>query len=63
MLYKIGRFLQILGLILLPVGMAANLAQPPEFGTKSLAFMFVMLGIGGGVFALGYLLQQIARPR
>jgi hypothetical protein len=60
MLYKIGRFLQLLGLILLPVGMAGNLARPDEFGTKS---VIVMLGVGSGVFALGYLLQQVARRR
>jgi hypothetical protein len=60
MLYKIGRFLQLLGLILLPVGMAGNLARPDEFGTKS---VIVMLGVGSAVFALGYLLQQFARPR
>jgi hypothetical protein len=60
MLYKLGRFLQLAGLILLPVGMAGNLARPEDFGTTSL---FVILMIGGGVFTIGYLLQQIARPR
>ena len=60
MRYKIGRFLQLVGLILLPVGMAGNLAYPKDFTETS---MFVMMGVGGGVFTLGYLLQQSARPR
>jgi len=60
MRHKIGRFLQLVGLILLPVGMAGNLARPEDFGTTSL---FVMLMVGGCVFTVGYLLQQTARPR
>jgi hypothetical protein len=60
MLYKIGRFLQLVGLILLPVGMAGNLAHPKEFNTQS---MLAMLAVGGGVFTAGYLLQQASKPR
>jgi hypothetical protein len=60
MLYKVGRFLQLVGLVLLPVGMAGNLARQEDFGTTS---VFVILLIGGGVFTIGYLLQQAARPR
>jgi len=60
MLYKLGRFLQLVGLILLPVGMAGNLARPEDFGTTS---VLVMLMAGGGIFAIGYLLQQTGRPR
>jgi hypothetical protein len=60
MLYKIGRFLQLLGLILLPISMAGNLARPDEYGTKA---MLVTLAVGSGIFALGYVLQQAARPR
>jgi hypothetical protein len=58
MLYKTGRFLQLIGLILLPVGMAGNLARPEEFGTTS---VFVLLLVGAGIFTLGYLIQQMAR--
>jgi hypothetical protein len=60
MLYKIGRLLQLVGLILLPVGMAGNLARPEDFGTRSI---LAMLAVGGGVFTAGYLLQQASKPR
>jgi hypothetical protein len=58
MLYKIGRFLQFVGLVLLPVGIAGNLARPDEFG------LWYTLGIsaaGMAVFTLGWLLQQAVR--
>ena len=60
MLYKIGRFLQLVGLILLPVGMAGNLARPNEFRLPSVLFT---LAAGGAVFTIGYLLQQAGKPR
>ena len=60
MLYKIGRLLQLLGLILLPVGMAGNLAKPDEFRPPS---VLVTLAAGGVVFTIGYLLQQAGKPR
>jgi len=60
MLYKIGRLLQLLGMILLPVGMAGNLARPDDYGTRSVLFT---LAAGGAVFTIGYLLQQAGKPR
>jgi hypothetical protein len=59
MRYKLGRFLQLLGLILLPVGMAGNLAQPDIVGPTG---VLVILVVGGAVFTIGYLLQQSGKP-
>jgi hypothetical protein len=59
MLYKIGRFLQFVGLVLLPVGIAGNLARPGEF---TVWYTLGVSGAGMALFTLGYLLQQAARP-
>lgn len=59
MLRKLGRFLQLLGLIIAPVGIAGNLARPEEVNVK------VTLGIAAAgilVFALGWIMQQVGRP-
>jgi len=55
MAYKVGRVMQGFGLILLPVAMAGNMARPQEFG---LWYTLGLSGLGIGVFALGWLLQQ-----
>lgn len=60
MLYKVGRLLQLAGLVVLPVAVAGNVARPEEVNLKvSLA----LSAVGVGVFALGWWLQQAARPR
>jgi hypothetical protein len=59
MLYKLGRFLQLLGLLITPVGVAGNLAR------EDLVDLKTSLGIAVGgvtVFFVGWLLQQRARP-
>jgi hypothetical protein len=52
--YKIGRFLQIVGMIMLPMAMAGNLVPdaPVTPGT-----MLVLTAIGCGIFYLGWVLQ------
>jgi hypothetical protein len=60
MLYRIGRCLQVLGLLIAPAGVAGNLAQPEEVNEKAL---LTIAAAGAGVFFLGWLLQQAARPR
>jgi hypothetical protein len=60
MLFKLGRVLQFVGLVLLPVAMAGNLARPAEFG---LWYTLGLSAIGILIFTLGWLLQQAARPR
>jgi hypothetical protein len=60
MLYKLGRLLQVIGMILLPVAMAGNLAPNQPLDVR--AFLTLAF-IGVGVFGLGWLLQQAGRPR
>jgi len=57
MVYRLGRFLQLLGLLVLPVGVAGNIANPEMVGVRA------SLGIaatGIAVFALGWALQHLA---
>jgi hypothetical protein len=58
MLYKIGRLLQIVGLILLPLAIAGNLS--PE-RTLDLRESLTLSAIGIIVFGAGYFLQQAGR--
>jgi hypothetical protein len=57
MLYKLGRVLQFAGLIILPVAIAGNVAEKLEL-KDSLLFS----AVGVGVFALGWLIQQMGAP-
>ena len=54
MLYKLGRILQLLGLLLLPIAMAGNMLDE----RLSLRQMLILVGVGIGVFFIGWLLQQ-----
>jgi hypothetical protein len=60
MLFRLGRTLQLIGLLLLPLAIAGNLS--PE-NTLNLKQSMTLSGIGIGVFVLGYLLQQASRPQ
>ncbi len=55
MLYRLGRVLQVVGMIILPVAIAGNLV-PGE--PLSLGDSLKLSGVGVAVFALGWLLQQ-----
>jgi hypothetical protein len=57
MLYRLGRFLQLVGLIALPLAIAANLApEPLPLGTS------LSLSAGGIIiFFAGYLMQQAGK--
>jgi hypothetical protein len=59
MLYKLGRLLQGVGLVILPIAVAGNLARPDEV---TLGVSLTMSTIGVAIFTLGWLLQQRARP-
>jgi hypothetical protein len=59
LLYKIGRFFQILGMIILPVAIAGNVADPDRIDLRT---SLMMSGAGILVFALGWLIQQAGRP-
>ena len=56
MVYKLGRFLQIVGLILLPVAMAGNLV--PEQAV-SLGNMLTLMIVGVVIFVMGWILQYV----
>ena len=53
MLYNLGRFLQLLGLIILPVAMAGEASESMGLGR-----MLTWASVGIVVFILGHLLQQ-----
>ena len=55
----LGRLLQLVGLIILPVAIAGNLANERLTLMQSLT----LSAVGVLVFSLGWLLQQGARPR
>jgi hypothetical protein len=60
MLFKLGRVLQIVGMIILPVGMAGNIVRPEQISVQD---SLVIAGVGVVVFGVGWLLQQAGRPR
>jgi hypothetical protein len=65
MLYRIGRSLQVVGMILLPIAIAGNLAPGDQPGTNQLDLRtsLTISAVGILVFVLGYLIQQAGRPR
>jgi hypothetical protein len=56
MLYKLGRVLQITGMLLLPLAIAGT--ETGHFGTKG---ELMLLGIGVLVFFVGWWIQQAGR--
>lgn len=60
MLYRLGRFLQLLGLLIAPVGLAGNLARP-DLVTPGRELTILVVGIT--LFVLGWLLQRAGRPQ
>ena len=65
MLYRIGRFLQVVGMILLPIAVAGNLAPGDRPGENQLDLRtsLTISAVGILVFVVGYLIQQAGRPR
>lgn len=57
MRYRLGRLLQLIGLIVLPVAIAGNAAEKLTLGQS-----LVISASGMAVFSLGWLLQQGAGP-
>ena len=60
MVYKLGRLLQIVGLILLPVAMAGNLV--PE-QALTLGNMLTLMIVGVVVFLIGWALQEVGKRK
>jgi hypothetical protein len=59
-MYRLGRLLQLLGLIILPLAMARQLFESYD---EKLGQMLMFVGVGIGVFYLGYLLQRYSGGR
>ena len=57
-LYRLGRVLQLLGMLLLPLAIAGNLS--PENGLD-LKQSLAISGVGVAVFIVGYLIQNAGR--
>jgi hypothetical protein len=58
MLYKVGRILQFLGLVILPVAIAGEVAH-----SLSLQESIALSVVGATVFTLGWFLQQGSKPK
>jgi hypothetical protein len=59
MLYKLGRFLQFVGLFLVvPFAIAGNVLEKLD-----LKDFLLLAGVGMGIFTLGWLMQQSSRPQ
>ena len=58
LLYKLGRFLQVVGMILLPVAIAGEASRHISFRD-----FLILSAIGVVVFTVGWLLQQAGRPK
>jgi hypothetical protein len=57
-LYRLGRVLQFIGLILLPVAIAGNLSPNNPLNLRD---SLMLSGLGVVVFLVGYLVQQASR--
>ena len=62
MLYKIARLLQLAGLLIVPIGIAGNLAERNQGPVLDLKQSLVISTIGCLVFFCGWLLQS-SRPK
>jgi hypothetical protein len=60
MLYKVGRFLQVVGMFLLPLAIAGNLAPGEPLDLRA---SLLLSALGVAVFTAGWLLQQAGKPR
>jgi hypothetical protein len=61
MLYRLGRFLQLLGLIIVPVALAGNLVELAGGAFKlDLKEMLLLSALGMVIFMIGLALQRRA---
>jgi hypothetical protein len=60
MLYKLGRLLQIVGMVLALQGVVRNIADPQRTGSAQV-YTWAIAGVV--VFGIGYSIQQSAQPR
>jgi hypothetical protein len=55
--YKIARFLQFAGLIILPFAISGNVAEKLDLRQS-----LILSAVGVGIFFVGWLLQQTSKP-
>jgi hypothetical protein len=60
MLYKLGRALQVAGMIITPIGVAGNIYNKDQF---PITYSLTVAAIGAVVFYAGWRIQQFGRPR
>jgi hypothetical protein len=60
MLFRLGRGLQLAGMIVAPVGVAGNVVRPEQVSVQD---SLSVAAVGVALFASGWLLQQVARPK
>jgi hypothetical protein len=61
LLWKLGKGLELVGLVVVLAGVLLSIDLGlKEEGLKSMGVEFQGLGIGGGLFLLGYLLERAA---
>jgi hypothetical protein len=64
MLYKLGRLLQLCGMVILPVAIAGELARTWDKARGlDLREFLTVSGVGVLIFFAGWLLQQLGRPK
>lgn len=59
MFYKLGRTLQLIGMIVLPIAIAGNLAPDQPLDLRG---SLVLSSVGILIFGVGWLLQQAGKP-
>jgi predicted acyltransferase len=60
MWYKLGRLLQVVGLILLPLAMAGNLVPDAPVSLRN---MLALMALGVVIFFVGWKMQQIGKGK
>ena len=59
-LYRLGRLLQLIGMIMLPLAIVANISPTEQVDLKT---SLMMSGAGILIFGLGWLIQQAGKPQ
>jgi predicted acyltransferase len=59
-LYKLGRLLQVVGLLLLPVAMAGNLVPDAPINLRN---MLALMALGVVIFFVGWKMQEMGKGK
>jgi hypothetical protein len=60
MIYRVSRTLQVVGMLITPVGLAGNILEPEKVTVQD---SLMVAAVGVAVFVVGWLVQQASRPR